>query len=157
MPIPGYIRTHDGVLVPTANTTIALSRGNIYFTLAGGNIITESFQGNLTSAAQQFAYYQSLLTTAPAAPTVTSITPNTCDAALGTTMEIGGTNFLPLASVSLVNGGTVVPLSSPIYDSDTKMHWSVYAGQLAPGTTYNVVYTGPDLQVATLALGFSTI
>ncbi len=88
------------------------------------------------------------LGTAPAAPTVTSITPNSGAASGGTSVTITGTGFQVGATVSL--GGTaatgVTVGSSTSITATTAAH--------AAGLV-NVVVTNPDSQSGTLANGFT--
>lgn len=86
-------------------------------------------------------------TTAPPAPTVTSITPAFGPAAGGTSVTITGTNFVATPTVTF--GGTsatgVVRVSATLLTATTPAH--------AAGLV-NVVVTNPDLQAGTLANGY---
>ena len=84
----------------------------------------------------------------PAAPTISSVTPNSGTTAGGTSVTVTGTNFTSGASLSFggVQASNVVVASSTSITATTPAH--------AAGAV-NVVVTNPDNQSATLTNGFT--
>src|SRR4029077_6210273 len=81
------------------------------------------------------------------APTISSVSPNSGPATGGTTVTIGGTNFVSGATVSF--GGTAA--TNVVFVSATQITTTVPAH--AAGAV-NVVVTNPDAQTGTFTNGF---
>ena len=90
--------------------------------------------------------------TAAAAPTITSVTPNSAQAGSGSlTLTIGGTNFVPGAGVNF-NGQTL----ATTYISANQLSAVVTASILAVPGTFTITVTNPDQSGATSsAVNFS--
>jgi hypothetical protein len=84
-------------------------------------------------------------------PTLTAVNPNMVDQGSGATVTLTGSNFMPGATVRLVDGADEYPLQNVNRESATTMTAVVPTN--APIGTYDVVVTNPDLQAATLLNG----
>ena len=120
-----FATSHDGL--PGATFAAAAN---------GGNSLTDAGDGTIT------------FTPLGAAPTVSSITPNSGSAAGGTSVTIAGTGFDPAATVTI--GG--IACTSVVHTNDTEL--SCTTGAMTTGTVTARV-TNPDTQYGELVDGFT--
>ncbi len=120
----------------TATTPSASSAGAV-------DVVVMNPDFQTATRASGFTY-----TTAPPAPTVTVVSPNSGSTAGGTSVTITGTNFVATPAVTF--GGTAA--TSEVLVSSTTLTATVPAH--AAGLV-NVVVTNPDAQSGTLANGYA--
>ncbi|MCI0393823.1 MAG: PKD domain-containing protein, partial [Chloroflexi bacterium] len=86
------------------------------------------------------------------APDVLSTDPISASDQVNTPVTVFGLNFMPGATVELVDGSNVFPLTGVTYISSTELEAVVPAG--LPVGIYDVVVTNPDTQSGVLVDGF---
>lgn len=86
-----------------------------------------------------------------AAPQITAVTPYSIPVGTATVITLVGSNFMPGAAISLVQGAVTIPLADVVI-VDATMATAVVPGTVAIGD-YDVMLTNPDEQSATYAPG----
>ncbi len=156
MAVPTFIQDHNGRQYSTTTLSVSIARGIISFFMAGVLVGQENFgAGGLAQAQAQYSYYQSILNQSLGAPTISI--PSTGSpfefsyaATIGnppSPFYLTGTNFSPGGVVTF--GGIAIPTT---ITSATNCI-ATYTFVTLTAATYDVVYTGPDSQIATVTGG----
>lgn len=148
MAVPDFIQTNTGQLISTSGLSLTFLRGIISFLVNGLPVGNEVFD-TLAEATNKYNFYVTQLIVPPVPPTVvgpTTVSPTTGPAATPNNFGVDGTNFFPGCFITV--NGKVFPTT---YGSSISCSWA-YDGSIGAGT-YDLIYTGPDLQTATVTGG----